>query len=87
MERCRGAMLLLFLKRGVSPDGVKLAMDGVIARIERSRRGSDPSQTSTAQGLHESHPPAAIPSKEDDNSDSALTETTYPSPDEGFVGH
>ena len=38
MRRTRGAILLLLLAQGVSPEDVRLSMDGAVARIERSLR-------------------------------------------------
>jgi predicted regulator of Ras-like GTPase activity (Roadblock/LC7/MglB family) len=54
VRHARGAILLLLLKRGASPEDVRLPMDGTVARIERSLRGmggnGGPSQNNNPPG-------------------------------------
>ena len=39
MRRMRNAVLIVVLSRGLSPEDVRLSMDGVVARLERGLRG------------------------------------------------
>jgi predicted regulator of Ras-like GTPase activity (Roadblock/LC7/MglB family) len=59
LQTMRGAVLLVLLARGMGAEETRLAMDGTIARIERSLRGMNEGST-FAQGERE--PPGPIPS-------------------------
>ena len=63
MRRMRGAVLLVRVQRGLSPEDVRLPMEGVVARIERSRSAmgrasASPSDQSNTQ------PAGPIPSQD-----------------------
>ena len=62
MRRMRGAVLMVRVQRGLSPEDVRLPMEGVVARIERSLSGmgrtpASPSDQSNTQ------PPGLVPSE------------------------
>jgi len=61
MRKARGAILLLILAKGVSPEDVRLSMDGAVARIERSLRNMG-GRTCASSLARVDAPPAAIPS-------------------------
>jgi predicted regulator of Ras-like GTPase activity (Roadblock/LC7/MglB family) len=81
MRRARSAVLMVLLSRGLSPEDVRLSMDGTVARIERSLRGMGRENTTADAGSSAaeskqspitSDPPGPIPSR-----------TDYPSADKG----
>ena len=77
MRRARSAVLMVLLSRGLSPEDVRLSMDGTVARIERSLRGMGRESTTAGAGspageskqppIH-SDPPGPIPSRTDSQS-------------------
>jgi len=73
MRRARSAVLMVLLSRGLSPEDVRLSMDGTVARIERSLRGMGRDSTSAGasrpavdskQPQITSDPPGPIPSRD-----------------------
>lgn len=73
-----GAVLLVVLEHGVSPEDLKVPMDGVVARMQRKLRnmgpgrdvrGVDPEQNvrpvPAAAGPDPSHPQSILPTRED----------------------
>jgi hypothetical protein len=50
LQATRSAVLLVILARGLSPEQVRLPMDGTIARIERSLRGMGKNKQSETPG-------------------------------------
>ena len=84
MRRMRGAVLLLVLGRGVSPEDVRLSMDGTVARIERSLRGSDDRSSSTHAT---SNPPGPIPNPRAVEPDGLVQERTNTARSEGLPGN
>lgn len=77
MRRARSAVLMVLLSRGLSPEDVRLSMDGTVARIERSLRGMGRESTTAGAGSpaadskqpsYHSDPPGPIPSRADSQS-------------------
>ncbi len=62
MQRVRGAVLLVMLARGVAPEGIRLPMQGTVARIERSLRGTSKEAPVSERATH-TEPPGPIPSE------------------------
>jgi len=64
LHTMRGAVLLVLLGRGSGPEEIRLAMEGTIARIERSLRGMGRSGAAEEQKGREGNvtdPPGPIP--------------------------
>ena len=66
MRRTRGAVLLVRLVRGLSPEDVRLPMEGVVKRIERSLSGMGRGDRRSTRGASASYtqPPGPIPSSD-----------------------
>ena len=62
MRRMRGAVLLVRVQRGLSPEDVRLPMEGVVARIERSLSGMGRAAASPADQPN-TQPPGLVPSE------------------------
>jgi len=77
LRRSPSACLVVVLARETSPEDVRLAMDGTLARIERARQGRARAAESAA-AAHEAEadpqPPAPIPYR---NSSSAVEEDVH----------
>jgi len=77
MRRARSAVLMVLLSRGLSPEDVRLSMDGTVARIERSLRSMGRENTTADSGSSaadskqtpiNSDPPGPFPSRTDSQS-------------------
>jgi len=76
MQRCRGAVLVVMLARGVSSDDIRLPMAGAVARIERSNRSSAQAPTPV-----QPNPAGALPSKRVDEPANELSKSTKTHPE------
>ena len=75
MRSMRGAILMLVLERTATPEDVRLSMDGTVARIERSLRGTDDAEV-PSRNQSSSDPPGPIPSKKRVRPGDGLAETS-----------
>ena len=96
MRRARSAVLMVLLSRGLSPEDVRLSMDGTVARIERGLRGMGRESTSTGatspavdskQTHTTSDPPGPIPSRTDSQSTEDATEASNLGKRKDFSGN
>lgn len=84
MRSMRGAVLLLVLARGASPEDVRLPMDGTVKRIERSLRGSDGAEEAFSP---KPDLPGPIPSSHTDALADGSSATSNASRREGLSGN
>ncbi len=77
VSQARSAVLVVLLARGSSAEDVRLAVDGTIARIERTLRGMGRESHSTPSAPSKTHPPGPLPSKNASRLDGGLAETTH----------
>ncbi len=84
LRRMRGAVLMLVLGRGVSPEDVRLSMDGTVARIERSLRGADGGRPAFPDS---NHPPGPLPNTSVNDVDGLAAPGSNTSPIEGLSGN
>jgi hypothetical protein len=75
MRRTRGAVLLVRLVRGLSPEDVRLPMEGVVKRIERSLSGMGRRGTSSGSRSY-TQPRGPIPSVDLVDQGEGLTDNT-----------
>jgi len=96
MRRARSAVLMVLLSRGLSPEDVRLSMDGTVARIERSLRGMGRESTSAGasspavdskQPQFNSDPPGPMPSTTDAQSVEGTTEASNLGKRKDFSGN
>lgn len=78
MRRTRGAVLLVRLVRGLSPEDVRLPMEGVVKRIERSLSGMGRGHKRSTRAASDSYtqPPGPIPSADPVDQGEGLTDNT-----------
>jgi predicted regulator of Ras-like GTPase activity (Roadblock/LC7/MglB family) len=57
----RGAVLAALLDSGVGPEELRVAMDGAVARIQRTVRGMGRDDADSTQPRHGSEPRSALP--------------------------
>lgn len=97
MRRARSAVLMVLLSRGLSPEDVRLSMDGTVARIERGLRGMGRESTSAGAGSPvvdskqpqtNTDPPGPIPSRTDSQfMDAEVTEASNLGKRKDFTGN
>ena len=73
MQRCRGAVMVLWLAPGVASEDIRLPMAGAVARIERSSRPTPQAEASGAP-----NPPGALPSSGAAAADQESFESSQP---------
>lgn len=67
MLRTSNAVLVVVLEAGMDPEGLRLPMDGIAARIQRVLRGMGEQTSTTPSPDFTSPPPSPLPSRPEDD--------------------
>ena len=94
MRRTRGAVLMVRLARGLSPEDVRLTMEGVVKRIERSLSGmgrgsgvsSGPATSDLGLAQPNTQPPGPIPTQDPMGQGEGLAESEDPGNRQDLAG-